>query len=99
MAEAHGDGEAEKELKDKVTKLVDSKFGGDWDKAFAHYAAKSGAGAEVERDDLLLMLEDADIGSWLTRGAWADGIMEEVDVSKDKRISREELARILRDGA
>ena len=40
-------------------------------------------------------LEDAGIGSWLTRGKWADGILSEVDTSGDKAISEAELRAAL----
>jgi hypothetical protein len=88
--------EAEKrELRDKITRLVDSKFGGDWTKAFDHYAANSGAGSLVERDDLKVLLKDAGIGNWITRGAWADGVIEQFDKDKDKKISADELRAAL----
>ena len=41
------------------------------------------------------MLEDAGVGSWLTRGAWADGIIGELDKNKDKSISWEEFEALL----
>jgi hypothetical protein len=89
--------EAQKqELKDKVTRLVDGKYGGDWERAFRHYAGKSGAGTLVERKELLELLEDAGIGNWLTRGVWADGIIDELDSSKDEKISEEELRKAMK---
>lgn len=88
--------EAQKtELREKIERLVTEKYKGDWSKAYNHYAAKNG-GAQIDRDDLLALLEDAGIGSWLTRGAWADGIMEEVDTNSDKQISWEEFQGVLK---
>jgi len=88
--------EQKKELVDKVTQLVDTKFGGDWDKAFKSYAEHSGSGSLIDRDELLVMLEDAGIGNWLTRSSWADGIIEELDSSHDKQISWDEFQTALR---
>ena len=87
-----------KELKDKVAALVQSKFGGDWYRAFNHYAGKNGGTGEVDKEDLLAMLEDAGVGSWLTRGAWADGIIGELDKNKDKSISWSEFETLLQGG-
>ncbi|MBI4704276.1 MAG: EF-hand domain-containing protein [Deltaproteobacteria bacterium] len=86
------------ELKGKISGLVDTKFGGDYTKAFNHYAELSGAGGLVERTDLLQLLEDAGVGSWLSRGAWADGIMKELDTNKDKGISWEEFETVVKKG-
>lgn len=82
-----------KELQDKVTKLVADRFGGDYRRAFQHYdRTKDG---KVGRDELLRMLQDAGIGNWLTRGAWANGILAEVDADKDGMISEAEFQAVL----
>jgi hypothetical protein len=86
----------EKELREKITQLVDQRFKGDWQRAFDHYGGKSGRG--IDRDELLKLLEEADIGNWLTRGAWADGILEKLDTNKDKAISWDEFEPILKAG-
>jgi hypothetical protein len=87
-----------KELQDKVTRLVEGKFGGDWDRAFAHYASTKGAPGILDRDELMQVLEDAGIGSWVTRGLWADGVIKELDTSRDRSISHEEFRTMLRVG-
>src|SRR4051794_41345307 len=75
--------EAQKqELTEKVTALVRDRFGGDYGKAFAHYDANKDG--RIDRAELGRMLEDAGIGSWLTRGAWASGIVAALDADKDK---------------
>jgi hypothetical protein len=84
-----------KELKEKVAALVQNKFGGDWYRGFTYYAAKNGGSSAVEKEDLLVLLEDAGIGSWITRGAWADGILDAADKNKDKTISWEEFEALL----
>ena len=83
------------ELVHKVTQLINAKFGGDWDRAFDHYAKATGSGALLERTDLLEVLEEAGIGSWMTRGMWADGVIKELDLSGDKSISRHEFRSAL----
>ncbi len=89
------DEEQLKELKQKVKALVDTKFGGDFSKTFNHYAGLGGEGGLVDREELLTMLEDAGVGNWLTRGKWADGIIDELDVDKDKSISWDEFSTVM----
>jgi Ca2+-binding EF-hand superfamily protein len=82
-----------KELQDKVNRLVAARFGSDYDRAFGHYdRSKDGT---ISRDELLTLLVDAGIGSWLTRGIWADGILAELDADKDGKISKAEFQAIL----
>ena len=90
------DEKALEELKEKVNRLVNSKFKGDWYKAFNHYAALNASASHVDRKDLLELLDDADVGNVFTRGAWADGIIKELDADGDSRISWEEFEPILK---
>lgn len=86
--------EAQKrELTEKVTTLVNQKYGGDWTAAFSHYATRNGIASLVDKDDLLELLTDAGVGNWLTRSAWAEGIIEELDGSKDQKISWDEFQK------
>ena len=86
--------EAQKrELADKVSRLVQGRFGGDYLKAFAHYDA-NGDG-RIDRAELGHLLEDAGIGNWVTRGAWADGIIAALDTSQDGTISGPEFEAVL----
>jgi hypothetical protein len=86
----------EQELRDKVTRLVETRFQMDWRRAFDHYASNSSA--SVDREQLLAMLEDAGIGNFMTRGKWADGVMQKLDANGDKRISWSEFESVLRSG-
>ena len=86
--------EAQKqELTDKVARLIQSRFGGDYGKAFAHYDA-DGDG-RIDKAELGRLLEDAGIGNWLTRGAWASGIVAALDSDKDGTISGPEFQAVL----
>ena len=86
--------EAQKrELTDKVTLLIRDRFGGDYHRAFAHYDA-NGDG-RIDRAELGRLLEDAGIGNWLTRGAWASGIVAALDADKDGTISGPEFEAVL----
>lgn len=79
--------EAQKqELKEKVTKLVGDRFGGDYSKAFDHYDSDNKDG-KISKDELVRLLADAGVGTWMTRGMWADGIIAELDTDKDGSIS------------
>lgn len=76
------------ELKTKVGALVKSKFGGDYQKAFAHYD-KDQSG--VDSGELEKMLKDAKIGNGFTRGIWAGKIIEKMDGNGDGKISWQEF--------
>jgi Ca2+-binding EF-hand superfamily protein len=74
-----------RELDEKVTALVKSRFAGDYQAAFTHYDAdQSGT---IDADELKTLLHDAGIGNALTRGAWVRGIIKELDADGDGGIS------------
>ena len=82
----------ERELKQKVGKLVTSKFGGDYKKAFTHYDAdKDGA---VGKSELVQLLSDAGVGNGLTRGTWANKIIEKLDSNADQAIEWPEFESV-----
>ena len=83
-------------IDDKVTALVTARFGGDYKAAFAHYDAdKNGT---IDKDELKGLLADAGIGSGLTRWAWANGVMGEVDANADGGISWAEFEAVFHGG-
>lgn len=84
-----------RELVDKVSRLFAERFGDDYRKAFEHYDRDKKDGG-INRAELLQLLEDADIGNWLTRGAWAHGILAALDTDKDGAISRAEFEAVLK---
>jgi Ca2+-binding EF-hand superfamily protein len=88
--------EKRQELDEKVTALVQTRFGGDYRAAFAHYDA-DGNGV-IDKDELKALLKDAGIGSGLTRWAWAKGIVGEVDTSGDGSISWAEFEAVFKGG-
>ena len=85
-----------KELKDKFRNWVVAKFGGDWDKAFRTAAGRSNSDNTINREELLWALNQAGIGNWITRGAWADGIIAELDKGGDRTISEREFNSVFR---
>lgn len=83
-------------LNDKLRRLVERRFDGDWARAFAHYASVDRQTDAVTRDELVVALDDAGVGSFLTRGALADRVLDRADRSRDGAISWEELDEVVR---
>ena len=81
------------ELKDKISALVQTKFSGDYKKAFANYANAQG---NIDSNGLWYLLKDAGIGNIWDRGYWVTGILGAVDANKDGQISYAELEAILK---
>lgn len=74
-----------REVKEKLTVLVAERYAGDSLKAFRAYD-RDGDGA-IAAAELKRLLKDADVGNWLTRGAWTSGVLAEADADKDGSIS------------
>jgi hypothetical protein len=72
------------ELKKKVGALVDHKFRGDYGVAFDSY--DSDHDGKMTKDEIVQMLEDAGVGNGLTRGAWANGILDKLDMNHDRGV-------------
>jgi hypothetical protein len=77
------------ELREKVSALVRTQFGGDYSIAFRHYADSSG---KVGKDRVRALLKDAGIGSILTRWGWASSVVAELDGDGDGVISWPDFA-------
>ena len=84
--------EHRQELEGKVAALVAARFGGDYRAAFGHYDA-DGDGL-VSKGELRALLSDAGVGSGLTRWAWADGVIDELDADGDGHISWAEFEAV-----
>ncbi len=80
------------EVAQKIDTLVKNQFGGDYKKAFQHYA---GANGQVNSDGLNKLLGDANIGTNIpiigTRPAYASALMDKFDANHDKNISWNEF--------
>jgi len=61
----HGDRRTKREIQEKVSRLVTSRFGGDYHKAFDHYDSQPKDG-KISGAELMQLLRDAGIGNWLT---------------------------------
>ncbi len=73
----------------KVQELVRIKYKGDYAAAFQAYDLdKSG---KLGPKDLRKLLEDCNIGNWLTRGKWVAGIIAALDANGDGAVSIPEL--------
>lgn len=83
------------ELQDKVGKVVTDRFAGDYQKAFQHYDRQN-KDAKINKAELVELLKDAGIGTWITRAIWADGIIAELDTDQDGVISAAEFQAVLR---
>jgi hypothetical protein len=92
-ASAKEDDPNAKELKEKVGKLVKAKFNDDYKLAFDHYAGKDNS---VGADEIKILLADANVGTFLTRGRWVDGILEKIDKNKNNKIEWAEFEPALK---
>ena len=88
--------EQKRELAEKVSALVATRFGGDYRAAFGHYDADRNG--TISKDELKTLLADAGIGSGLTRWAWANGIIEAMDTDGDGTISWDEFDAVFQGG-
>lgn len=86
---AYAEDDNERELKAKIKALVNSRYGGDYKKAFEAYDP-DGDGA-IDKAGLSRFLSDAGVGNGLTRGAWVKGIISKLDGSGDSKIQWTEL--------
>jgi len=73
------------ELEDKVSALVEGKFGSDYRRAFRHYDGDQDD--RISKSELKTLLADAGVGNGFTRSAWAGGVMEVLDRDDDTHIS------------
>ena len=84
----------EQELVRKVKILIQTRFFGDSKRAFDFYARKRGAMSQIGRDELIRLLQDANVGNPLNRGVWVSGIMKRFDTNHDNFISYTEFQTI-----
>ncbi len=75
-----------------VKRLVDERFGGNWQRAFDHYAG--GAGREVGKRGIERMLDDAGVDLWHgfpPQGAIASRMMDQFDTNRNGGVSWQEF--------
>ena len=72
------------ELVAKIKALITEQFAGN---ARAAFDAFAGADGLLDPDELKDVLAQAGIGTFLTRGFWADGVISRLDKDGDARIS------------
>ena len=88
----------EEELKRKIEALTRRRFGGDYKRMFDRYANNGEGNGTLDEDELVELLEDADIGNGLTRRTWARGIINKLDRDRDARLSYVELRYSIANG-
>ena len=85
--------EDKKELVTKVAALVARKFENSYKAAFDYYddlIVKVRDG-KVNKESLICLLKDADVGNGFTRSTWAKAIITELDKDHDGEISWKEF--------
>lgn len=73
----------------KVSRLCRDSCRGDWAALFRKYDGDSDG--IVQARELRGLLEDAGVGSFITRSRWVSGVMQELDRNEDGGISLVEL--------
>lgn len=82
------------ELQGKLDALVARRFGvGGWAAAFAAYDRNRDG--QIGAGELEQILGDADVGSFLSRSAWVDGVLVELDRDRSGGIAYHELERVI----
>lgn len=79
-----------------VTAYVQSQYKGDWQEAFTR-RDKDGDG-KLGRNELISLLRDAEVGTWLWRPEIADSVIAEMDGDGDGQISWDEFQRAFNRG-
>lgn len=93
-SELSDDADNERELKTKLTALVNKRFGKNgWSKAFA--AFDKDKDGNINSKELASILEEAGVGNVFTRGQWVSGVLSKLDKDKTSKISLAELALII----
>lgn len=88
------------ELIESVVRLCSRVFHSDYKAMFDAYLERGQSadkGNTLDRRRLWTLLYDAGVGNGVTRSAWVDGILVELDMNGDKALSWDEFqAAILR---
>jgi len=79
------------ELLSKMQHLADTRFMGSVEKMLVHYDKNKDD--KYNRQELGQLLQDANVGTRLTRNRWIDGIFAQLDSNRDGYISREEFLK------
>lgn len=81
----------------KVKALVATKYNSDYMAAFKSYDLDHNG--RLGHKDVGKLLDDCNVGNWLTRGVWATGIINQLDKDRDGTISIPELMAAFLEGA
>jgi len=91
LAQARG-ASTEQQVAQRIHAFVQRRFGGDYKRAFEHYAG--GPGREVSKEAITRMLDDAGVTAW-TVGApqfmVADRMMDRFDGNRNGGVSFQEF--------
>lgn len=75
-------------LIEKINSYVETKFNGDFNKAFASFDINNDG--KLDKNELWYALEMMDVGTYVTRSLWVKGIMEYFD-SDSNSVSAQQL--------
>ncbi len=84
------------ELSTKLGALINTKFGGDLKKAFHHYGDTKSHEPSLDKDELIELLHDADIGNSMNRIEWATALIEKLDKDKDGEIGWKDFQKMVK---
>ncbi len=83
-----------RELKHKVAAFCTNHYDGDYRKAFDDY--DSNLDGMMTKDEIVELLADAGVGNRLTRGMWANGILDKLDMNQDHGVSWAEFESVFK---
>lgn len=95
-------GDKKEEVLSKIDTYVQTRFGGNFRKAFDHYDQLTGQNGTVTKEGVMQLLADANVDTrvfgFSAAGKYADQLIEAIDLNKDGAVDWPEFEAKLKAG-